>query len=1315
MALLVRSATPFIDDYRPTLEQSLSAQLNTPVAIGSMTARWYGLRPLIELNTVRVGEGEQQLMIDRASIDIDPVGLLGIFDKDLRAGLLQASRLTVEGLALTLIREPDGRLHLEGVGALGGLPEGQAANALPRSLRLVDTRLVWLDRKTKAAPLIVPDVAISLRRNNQRLELRARLETPAGSVDAAAQLDGFLGTTEWSGESYLHVTDLDVAQLFAGYLPRYYGLQSLAINVTSWTRWKDARPVHSQGEFSLRKLRLAPTAAVARPLDIMAASAEFSIDRQDQQVLLGLKNLRVAGDRNWTARHFAVAYQHDGAGIALDLRSDYLPLSDLRRIALVRLSWPALRNALDNLEPRGDLHDVRLKLNTRQPRPDWRIEARFEQLTVNRWKQLPGMANLSGTLRGTQGVLQVALDSANSTLQLQPLFRDDLELDRVAGMVELTWADDAWRLRTDRLAADAPHLRTVSRMLLTEQPDGERFLDLQTDFRDGDARYAPRYYPVGVMGDELVSWLDRSIQHGKVTHGSALFWGDISAFPFERNRAGAFEVLFDISDVALDYHPDWPELDALAGRVHFHGNQLDIAVDRGRVLDSQITDVNAHVGSLKPVASLDISGRIDGPLSDTLQTLRSEALRERFGGFAEALQATGGTTLELDFSVPLTTADAYRLDGTLQFENAGLALPAWAFALSQIHGRLGFTNNGIQAQGIRARAMNSELRVDVRPLAGGNTRITATAMLDAADIARQLPSLPLHLADGQARFEIDVDVPPGTDADAAPVLLSVKSPLQGIAIALPAPLGKSADETRRLAVRLPLAGGGAAGQLDYGDDVSARFSADGSAVDVGFGSAGAKHQQAPGVRLTGTIPTLDTAAWQTALTTLGNQATAKLPPIDAELGFGRLELPSLPVDDASLTLQHRDGAWRGRLAATQLSGQFTVPALLSQQAVEIALDRLSFTLPITDADDPPPPVPDPAAAVDPTGWPGLRLTIDDLRVNNAGLGRLMLIARREGAGLGLQTLTLTGGSVKLDGHGSWTRGPAGPQTRLAVKLDAPALGDLLVDLGYARQLEEAPSQIEASLDWPGDPTQVHASTVSGDIALEIGAGRLAEVDPGVTRVVGLLNLNALTRRLTLDFSDFYKKGYTFDAIRGDFTLDEGKAATENLIVEGPTGRIELDGTTDLVDSSLDHRVRVTPNLDATLPIAGALAGGPLAGLAVLVAQQVVADKVDEINRFEYAVTGPWANPEIVQLDNGGTLSKILRPLRRAPATGAVPEEAVTTPPDSPVRVPPAASPPGIEPPAAAAAAADARNPLRVLLDALKAAKSTDETSPIDRD
>jgi hypothetical protein len=100
-------------------------------------------------------------------------------------------------------------------------------------------------------------------------------------------------------------------------------------------------------------------------------------------------------------------------------------------------------------------------------------------------------------------------------------------------------------------------------------------------------------------------------------------------------------------------------------------------------------------------------------------------------------------------------------------------------------------------------------------------------------------------------------------------------------------------------------------------------------------------------------------------------------------------------------------------------------------------------------------------------------------------------------------------------------------------------------------------------------------------------------------------------------------------------------------VLGPTGRIDLRGSADLIAGSLEQKVTVTPKLDATLPIAGALAGGPVAGVAVLMAQQVLTKQVDRITRFEYAVSGPWANPNIVPLDTGGTLSKIFQQMKRS--------------------------------------------------------------------
>jgi hypothetical protein len=247
------------------------------------------------------------------------------------------------------------------------------------------------------------------------------------------------------------------------------------------------------------------------------------------------------------------------------------------------------------------------------------------------------------------------------------------------------------------------------------------------------------------------------------------------------------------------------------------------------------------------------------------------------------------------------------------------------------------------------------------------------------------------------------------------------------------------------------------------------------------------------------------------------------------------------------------------------------------------------------------------------------------------------------------------------------------------------IGDLLTDFGYTRQLDDAPANATFALAWPGGPHQAHRATLAGELAVDIGPGRLVEVDPGVTRVIGLINLNALTRRLRLDFSDLVKEGHSFDSISGRFDFADGVATTANLQMTGPSGRLRIEGTTDLVSETLDQRAVVIPELDATLPIAGTIAGGPVAGLAVLVAQQALPAQVDRIYRFDYAVSGPWAAPDIELLDSGGTLSKLLKPLRdigAAAAGSATPRDAPAPPGPQPAR----ASAPEPETPAAAQAA-----------------------------
>jgi len=59
---------------------------------------------------------------------------------------------------------------------------------------------------------------------------------------------------------------------------------------------------------------------------------------------------------------------------------------------------------------------------------------------------------------------------------------------------------------------------------------------------------------------------------------------------------------------------------------------------------------------------------------------------------------------------------------------------------------------------------------------------------------------------------------------------------------------------------------------------------------------------------------------------------------------------------------------------------------------------------------------------------------------------------------------------------------------------------------------------------------------------------------------------------------------------------------------------------------------VTGNLGASLPVAGALAGGPVVGAAVLLFSQVFKEPLKGITRGYYRITGPWENPTVERVD-----------------------------------------------------------------------------------
>ena len=62
----------------------------------------------------------------------------------------------------------------------------------------------------------------------------------------------------------------------------------------------------------------------------------------------------------------------------------------------------------------------------------------------------------------------------------------------------------------------------------------------------------------------------------------------------------------------------------------------------------------------------------------------------------------------------------------------------------------------------------------------------------------------------------------------------------------------------------------------------------------------------------------------------------------------------------------------------------------------------------------------------------------------------------------------------------------------------------------------------------GPPTALHLPAWAGRCRWQVDNGQFAQLEPGVGRLLGVLSLQALPRRITLDFQDVFSEGFAFD-------------------------------------------------------------------------------------------------------------------------------------------------------------------------------------------
>ena len=382
-----------------------------------------------------------------------------------------------------------------------------------------------------------------------------------------------------------------------------------------------------------------------------------------------------------------------------------------------------------------------------------------------------------------------------------------------------------------------------------------------------------------------------------------------------------------------------------------------------------------------------------------------------------------------------------------------------------------------------------------------------------------------------------------------------------------------------------------------------------------------------------------------ASASLSTEASRYLPQ-SYDVRANRLHIEGKTLTDVRVRGTHQGQEWAAELSSDRMAGSIRYR---DDGAGRLHARLSKLHVPEDDVAD------DPALMTHPPGHlPGMDLLVEDLRLGDKRLGQLSFKAANRGAKGGSQTwqieqLSLAGTGGTLLASGAWQaadqRGLRHTELQFQLKLDDA--GSLLARLGMSGVLRKGRGEIGGALSWQGSPLQPDPASMAGRVQVDVTQGQFLKADPGLAKLLGVLSLQSLPRRLSLDFRDVFSEGFAYDFIRGDALLKEGVATTNNLQMKGANAAVLLDGKADLAQATQDLRVVVAPRIDAGGAALVATVINPAIGIGAFLAQLVLSKQINEAATRTFHVTGSWTEPEVVRVRDAPRAAQVQAPASTA--------------------------------------------------------------------
>jgi len=1248
-----------VPEYREQLRAWVNETTRLDFRFRDLDARWRVFGPEIYVTDAEVFAPNGGPLLARAraaSIGVDLGRIL------FRAELL-SGRIRLIEPHINLVRTADGRLELEGQAALDPRDTNRFnVDDLPTGLLdIVDAHVGFRDLKGQMGAVRLDDVDLSVERDRNDVALEGEVDLPerlGRSLEFSGAAEGKLDEPQSLAWSF----DVDARELQLEGWREFFGTLIHA-------------PAAGQGDLRLRagftgerlasatlKLEFKDIALVgvesgAAPARYRTIAGQFELTNGERDRRLVARNVEFSTEaRHWEPTEASVTWVlQDGALSRLDAQAGFVQLENLLPVANIAPKAP-WREAALALAPAGTVRNARVSYS-RAADGAHQVTgaARLAGVAFAPYKKFPGLRGLDGEVSVTPSSGRLAIESPALQFALPGVFREPLGVE-ARGQVVWNRASEGLRITTREFRVSNAHVKASAdaELLLPADREHSPVLKLRSAFSDVTLEEGWRYLPINKLHGKTLEWLDAAFLAGRAPSGEFVFDGATRDFPF-REGNGEFRIAFPVEGLKLHYAQGWPDVENFAGDIEFRNQGLT-----GKVRSAALNGLQVGEGTGQFVdfrtGELTIKAQARGDLGAALGYLQQSPVGPTLGRQFMALRGNGSAGIAVDLMLPVKSIEDKRIDVLAKLDGANLSLDGTQHALAGLKGGFHLSDRKVSLpEGLVGTYLGGPVRIDAAPEMAGTRvdnviRVRATTSAAALATALDVPAA-VKLDGtfdwrGVMRMPVDEERRPGR-----PQTLRVESSLRGTAIDLPVPFAKAAATTQPLRIDVQWPGAGEAlvraaygaiarTQLRLVERDDAWQFARGA---LRFGESEPALPAADGLEVRGTLDELDLSEWL-ALGDSGEarpDARAARRPVSqylrsADLSIGQLRLFGFEFPEVAARLLAGDTNWSVNVDGPRARGTLLVPYdFTAGEALLLNMTRLSIGDPASLLA----PSAQTAAATpaaqdepDPRKWPSVRASVAQFEAWGKKLGFVRADLVRVPEGLRLDSFASQAPSFAAKGSGTWLMQADGGRGTLALELESTDVLQTLLDLGYGTALTGKHGVIDAKLHWKGAPDAQLTGRLQGNLHVEIEDGQLLSVQPGAGRVFGLMSVAALPRRLSLDFSDFLKKGLGYDSIRGDFELRDGDAYTSNLLLKGPAAEIGIVGRTGLGKRDYDQTAVVTGSVGNTLPVVGALAGGPVVGAAVLLFSQVFKEPLKGIARGYYRITGPWDDPTVVRVD-----------------------------------------------------------------------------------